>query len=561
MQAFWTSPGCGYLIVVILFVFLAVFTRSPVQNDTFFYVDDIDSSIQCPNWRDCPQIWDVAHLLWRPIGHVFLLPLIPIVRPFVNVSDSTSILLFLKTLSGSAILLGACFLYAILAEHTTNALVSLFVTAGFMCACANLYALHSGTSYSAGLGCLMTAIWCAGRRDQSDDMRFAAMAGVFGALSVTFWLPYIVALPALLCWLLLNRQVRRLEAAGIMIFFAALVSGFLFSLGAHFYGVGSIRDLFRWVANSGHGTKQTHNLVRSLFGLPRSFLDFGQFGFRMKQFLLKDPYAKVRLTELFGEAIWKMLLFYFTLFGLLFLYRDAKGRKAIVVLATALVANMVLAVAFEGGSPERYLPLYPFLFIAAAYCLSIQGIPRAARNCVILLLLVMIVGNLPPSSIWNIRAEQKKLAARITSLPSIPPQSVLFLVGDDPVSHLRQITAIDELDRLPSLQISGVFVPLMNSATWRHDFAVKVLSTWRDGGSTLVTMRVWSEEPKRQWNWAEGDDPNIRWRDVVRFFGPLDHVPAATTEDGFAFLTHSTTNEVVLKSYADDPKQNGGKNE
>src|SRR5208282_6724056 len=98
-------------------------------------------------------------------------------------------------------------------------------------------------------------------------------------------------------------------------------------------------------------------------------------------------------------------------------------------------------------------------------------------------------------------------------------------------------------------QIATVFVPLMNSASWKHDFAGKVLSTWQQGGSVLITDRVWSKAPRREWNWAEGDDPKIGWNDVADFFAPLDHQKLGTNEDGFEILTLSSGNEAALKSF------------
>jgi hypothetical protein len=129
---------------------------------------------------------------------------------------------------------------------------------------------------------------------------------------------------------------------------------------------------------------------------------------------------------------------------------------------------------------------------------------------------------------------------------------VLFLVGDDPLVHVRQITPIDQVDQLPAVEIASVYVPLMNSGSWRHDLATKALSTWAHGGDVVVTKRVWSQKPKREWNWAEGDDPEIHWSDMVRFFAPLEHESIGTGEDAFAVIAHSPKNETLLKSFALD---------
>jgi hypothetical protein len=481
-----------------------------------------------------------------------------IIRPIVNVSDFAIVLLLLKIWSGLAVAVAALLLYSILVSETADVLASLFTTFAFLCACEILYALHAGTSYPSGLACLLGGIWCANRKKQEGGIRSAAFAGIFGALAVAFWLPYVVALPALLYWAILGRQTKRFQTAATLVLACAVVGALLFGLGADFAGVHSAANWKAWIADSGHGTKQTHNLVRSLFGLPRSFLDFGLFGVRMKQYLLKDPYARVGLGELLTEAIWKVALFYLALAALMSLHFNKKGRQALVVFGLAFLANMGLAVAFEGGSQERYLPLYPFFFITAGYLLSFRSTHLVSRVIVISLFVVTILGNLPSSFAVGIRGEQRELASRLEKLPSLPPNSVLFLVGDDPLFHLREITPFDEIDRLPSLQITPIYVPMMNSASWKRDFSLRVLRAWQTGGVALITTRVWAAEPERSWNWTEGDDPNISWKHIVSFFGRLDHSLIQGGEGRFALLTRSSENEMYLSSLANSDFSQSG---
>jgi hypothetical protein len=552
-----TGPGDSrivwfsqYSMVLAVFLLLAVFTRSRVYNDTYVYVDDITSSVTCPSISQCGQIWDAGHLLWRPIGRALFLSVGPMVKHMTGATDFVTVLLLLQMLSALAIAVGACLLYAILATFGGRPLVLIFVTTTFLCTCEMLYALHSGTSYPSGLACILAGIWWARSSSTSSTMRAAAITGVFGALAVAFWLPYVVALPALLLLVIVYRQSRQLEAGVVLIISTVVIGCVSFGIGAHFAHVQSMDGLKAWIQSSGHGTYQTHNFVRSLFGLPRSFMDFGRFGIRSKQFLLKDPYANVHLGELLSGAVWKIVLFYLALAGLMLICLTRDGLKVCVILGIALVGNMSLAMTFEGGSPERYLPMYPFLFMAAGYCLSKNHAPKVSQILIVSLFLVVILGNLPVSSVWNIRAEQKELAERIGTLPPLPTDSLLYIVGDDPVAHISQVTAINKLDKLPPIKIYNVYVPLMNTAAWKHDFAARVLSTWEHGGDVVVTLRVWSPSPKRDWNWAEGDDPNVRWQDITRFFASLDHEPMGKNDDGFAILTRSSTNQELLNSFA-----------
>jgi hypothetical protein len=384
-------------------------------------------------------------------------------------------------------------------------------------------------------------------------MRYVAVAGVCEALAVGFWLPYIVSFPALLFWALVNRPDRRFEAATVLFLTTALAGSVLFGLGAHFRGVASIADFRAWVVTSGHGMKQTHNLIRSIFGLPRSFLELGQFGVSMKQFIFKDPYARVSIGELLGRAIWKIVLFYLALFSLSSLWLTDKGKRVLMVFVIALVLTMALAIAFEAGSAERYLPLYPFLFLAVTLCLCIHQAPRVVRIA-LYSLCFLIIGNVASSSAIRVHAEQGKAVQRLKQLLPLPPKSLLFVVGDDSISRLRLNEPFYEINERASFETAGLYAPMMSTASWKRDFANEVLAVWKEGGSIWITTRVWAEQPQRAWNWVEGDDPNIAWKDIVQFFKPLEHNGGEMTEDGFALLMRSARNQARLESFASASK-------
>jgi hypothetical protein len=541
-----------FLIVCALFALLELLTRSPFLGDTIDYVDDIQSSLSCLSIRRCPELWDSAHLLWRPLGHFLSPPLLPLLNRLVGGDIRMAITLLLVSLSGLALLIAALLLYSILVGDTGNVLVSLFLTVGFLCTSANLDGLHSGTSYAPGLACLIGALWYLQRGARTSKLRAAALAGLLGTLAVSFWLPYLVTLPALLCWILLDYKDRRLSAAVMLVLCTAATGGFLFGIGAHFHGVGSLTDFRIWLQSGGHGMEQNRTFIRSLFGFPRAFFDMGQFGVRMKQFLFKDPYANVKLGALFWLRLWKIGLFYVALTSLAFLYRTIRGRRTLVIFGVALLANMALALVFEGGSPERYYPLYPFLFVAAAQCLSFIGIPRLARAFVMLLFLAIIMVNLPAYSASRIHSEQDREAQRISSLLPLRPASCIFVVGDDSISSLRLNAPFHEINRGTEFQVKRIYQPMIRTSYWKHDFAAMALSIWEQGGDVWVTTRVWSERPRQEWNWVEGDDPNAKWKNITGFFQPLDHSSVAGRTDGFVLLLGSANNQSLLTFYANE---------
>jgi len=539
-----------YLFLCLLFLLLVVFTRSSILNDTVNYADDIRASEICSSLSQCPQLWDAGHLIWRPLGHFLFPPLLPLLKPFVGGDVPMAIDLLLMLCSGFALFIATLLLYSILVSETGDVAKSLFVTTAFLCAEANLYALHSGTPYPAGLACLIGAVWCA-RTGVKTDRRSVVFAGLLGGLAVAFWLPYVVALPALLCWVLFHRPLARASTALILFLSTAFTGVLLFGLAAQFRQIGSVSGFHMWLSDSAHGTEQNRNLFRALFGLPRSFMDMGQFGLTMKQYLLRDPYANVRLAELLRFSLLKVFLFYAVLISLAFLWRIAKGKKLLIVLGVAFLANMTLAVFFEGGSPERYFPLYPFFFIAAGQCLCLPQISRPVRLLLVSVFLIIIVGNLPSSFVSSIHAEENKTAQRIRPLLPLPPESLIIALTNDNVSWLRQNGPLYEINRgSPSFRFQSLYLPMTQTLSWKQDFAARVLAAWAKGGQIWVTNRVSYPKPRQEWNWVEGDDPNVGWAGIVNFFRPLDRGPVLGGEDGFFLLSRSTANYSALSSIA-----------
>lgn len=542
----------GYGVVSAVFLFLLLFTSSPFLGDTMDYVESIQSSLPCHSISKCPELWDAGHLLWRPLGYFLSPPLFPLLNRLVGPDVRMSIALLLVILSVVGLFIAAILLYAILVTSTNRPLLSLVLIVGFLCANASLEALHSGSPYSLGLACLMGSVWFLQQESQAGSTQSAAFAGVCGAAAVSFWLPYLAALPATLCWVLLDGKAKRLRRAVVLTVTTTAAGALLFGLGAHFRGVESISDFGKWLASSDHGIVQNRNLIRSLFGLPRAFLYMGEFGVKMKQFLFKDPFAHVRLAELFWLGFWwKLALFYAALFSLLGLYRRDSGRKALGLFVVALLANMAVALGFEGGSPERYFPLYPFFFIALAQCLCWTSAPRLFRAVVSLFLAVMILGNVPEFAATRVRSEEDRAARRLSPLLPLRPASYVFVLSQDGIGSLRRNSPFHHINQGAGFEITSVYMPMV-TAHWKHDFATRVLSVWRDGGDVWLTTRVWAQRPEVEWGWVEGDDPNLSWNGIVDFFRSFDHGPAVGGDDGFVLLLGSARNQALLTSDANN---------
>ena len=60
----------------------------------------------------------------------------------------------------------------------------------------------------------------------------------------------------------------------------------------------------------------------------------------------------------------------------------------------AALPTLGFAIAWQGGDLERYLPLYPFLFLAVAGLFALERVPIVCRVLVIVFFLAAAVSNM-----------------------------------------------------------------------------------------------------------------------------------------------------------------------
>jgi hypothetical protein len=88
----------------------------------------------------------------------------------------------------------------------------------------------------------------------------------------------------------------------------------------------------------------------------------------------------------------------------------------------------------------------------------------------------------------------------------------------------------------------------MQIPVWRESFAAKAQSVWSAGGDFWISKRLLAPRPKAEWNWVEGDDPRITWRDIYEYFSRFDYGQGVGGDDGFVLLTRSPKNNRLLES-------------
>jgi len=169
---------------------------------------------------------------------------------------------------------------------------------------------------------------------------------------------------------------------------------------------------------------------RMLFGLARSFVSMGDDGLVFKRFLRHDPFYPIAVSDLPLLSLAKLGVFYVSVAVMVTnLARTSQGRRLLVLLVVGLLAVMALALFLEGGAADRYLPLYPFIFLGLAHALRNTSAGRLSKVMAVGFFAVAIVSNTCVLGTAVVERQQERAVARIQELqPLLKPKSVVVAV-------------------------------------------------------------------------------------------------------------------------------------
>src|SRR5262249_5828291 len=142
--------------------------------------------------------------------------------------------------------------------------------------------------------------------------------------------------------------------------------------------------------------------TRAIFGLARSFINMGQDGVLYKRFLLHDRYNPTSVVDLIRLSIFKLAGFYFLLLAVLCGVLGSETNRRVLLFSLLGAMPVVLFGLFwYGGDVERYLPLYPFFFLALA-C-AFEGREKWVKAAALVFLVTATVSNLSAMSVLRLR--------------------------------------------------------------------------------------------------------------------------------------------------------------
>jgi len=537
-----------YIFAAIVFFAAILLTDAIFWADTSDYVDSAIAFQEGGNYN----FWEFGHLFWRPLGWVVWSQLFQSGYIGNWRMEMNSTFQWLNYIAGFVSTLA---LVAILRKFTLSFLIVGITTLCFIFSHAFLNFTQTGTSYVTALMFYMLGLLFSLRSQKGQDIAFSILSGANLAISICMWMPFLWVVPAAIAAPFAISRVERkgLISSGWKVASFSIVVILTYLIVLLILQIYSLSELRAWISAASHGN-ETRGFLRMVFGLSRSFVYMGNDGILIKRFLISDPLNPVAFGALVTGALWKFVLFYCLAGALLFsLVRTADGRRLTAILFLAGLPMLGFAILFDGGAVERYLPLFALAFIGLAVALQSQTI-KIVRYGMLTILAVFAFVNLNAFSFWHIAEKQESYVFRIAELVvKADPDDTIFLVNwtDDLINFNRSFP-FNEINSRSKLRFNAVVTPgAIQTKQWREEFAARSFKAWRNGKNVWLSSRAFSEKPEADWNWAEGDDKNVSWKEFPQFFGSLERGESVGDKNGFTLIFKSEANKSFLQKYKD----------
>jgi hypothetical protein len=550
------------LLVAVLYVAAIIFTNAHFMADSGGYVvsilaytgvdEYVAENPAAANFLAENSFWDFGHLLWRPLGLVLFKLFHPLSSRIVGADPALNVIFLLMAVNFLAGLGSAVLLYLLLDRLTNRRWLAVFVVACFIFTNGLLNYAQTGASYVTALAFLIAGLNLL-LKDKGDLSRSSAIAGGLACAAASLmWLPFVLVVPAtVLAPLVLFGPGRPRRSALIYTgatFSVAVVLAYLVVMMA--VGVHGVSDFREWAAASAHGVRQS-GLPRMILGFARSFIHLGNDGVLFKRFLLHDSLNPVSALDLVRFSLWKLMLFYLALAAVVLGLLLSSTRRMLLLLLLAALPLIAFAVKFDGGAVERYLPVYPVIFLAFGWVLAQSQLSRVLKVVPVLFFCVAILVNASVMARVVLDRQQQRTSERVQVIvPRLKPYSWLVTTHlQDDLVNFQASFPFEPINRHNNYRVYAlVWVNSDQAATWKEQFADNMLKAWEKGGDVWLSTRMLSPRPEPQWNWVEGDDPRVKWNDIYNFFAQLQTSNVAGETDGFALLEKSDANVQLLNT-------------
>ena len=523
-EARWLHYAAGTVVYLVA----SALTRPVFLGDTMYYLRTAHPG--------ATEFWDFGHLIWRPLLWILL-------QQFSAAERSAKFLLAFHALDFASTVAGLVTVWLTIATiRLFTCRVGAIIGTAIVMSFSQVVLTYSkgGCTYIFGLLALTAGLYILLRganREQSVRYDWVVCAALL-ALSVSLWLPYVLAIPGVLISPLLFSEARR--RPGRLVIGVALVTGLVTAIAyaavAMHLGICDLHGFAAWEASSSHAVTIS-GAKRVVFGFARSFLSTGENGSTFKRYLLHDPYNPVSLRQVFGVTLWRVMAFYVFLASVLAsALRSSLGRSAGLAFLVGSLPVLAFAVAWQGTDLERYLPLYPSLMLVIGLAFSRARL-RSTTGCIIgTFIAMLVVANVLAFSAWSRERQLREVTGTMRSLNALLPSESLVLL---PPMHPLQRIYWDFPEALPLAEHQLKLERIVDLGTadtprWRTLVASDIRSRWEKETPVVIDSSLLQDKPVANSSWVEGDDPRVHWRDIHAFVSKLEVGPRVGDTNFFA---------------------------
>ena len=542
----------GFTAAILLYLVSVTTTVSSSLGDTMGYSSQI---VDVRNGAGTyPSLWEFGHILWRPLGYALFSPFTHWIPDSVAWNPVLKVAFGLGLVSFVAGLICTLVVYDLAYRLIKRAGPALLCSLILVWANGFLTYATAGCPYIPGLALLLAGLWCQLVPSSSGVKTVIGSSCLYG-LAVLAWTPYLFAIPAACCarmWLRFPPEDRAPWKWSHVIlsgFAAGMIVLAGVGVAASLAGVHDLPQMKQWITDSSHLMRQNRTLVRAVSGVTRLLVALGPDSVYMKRFALQDPYSPVRAADLVVR-LWKLVLFYGFVAALMALVWKSTARRALLLLLVSgglgLFAGIVM---FEPSSPERLLPVLPFLLLVLAAGWNSRwrraGLLRLAVGAISVVIVAVNLVAFEPA----LSAEYRQAKAQVKDLREFArhDDDMVAMTPVEPVIVWVSGHPFDRAARTGVLRVDWAVNPIDGDvANWSNRFAKRALDSWNCGWEVWVEKSALGSRPNAGSLWVEGDNPVIHWRDIPAFFGGFDFDIQTRRPDGFMRLAHTPQNQSRL---------------
>jgi 4-amino-4-deoxy-L-arabinose transferase-like glycosyltransferase len=545
----------------IVFALVLLFTEPAYLGDTGRYMAEIMNhrAHLFPSSQD--PFWDFGHPVWRPLVNLLFDGAGRTIQNVRGGNAGQALVWLMIAINIVATLAAVFFLWLFLKRHA-GSLAAWIASAAFLCTNALLDFSRSGSSYVPGLACVIVALWLtqlAVARQSEGAFVLAAFAGLGLGAAVVLWVPFIFSIPTVILYAVFGSKYparrERLKLAALIVTFCGLAIAVTYAFVIQQRQIRSFASLKSWIVSANNEASQTDRLKRAVSGVPRSFLDLGDDTLLLKRYVFHDPYTRVGLVQiLFAAGTIKLLLFYLYAGAIVWvLWRRPDERGILLLLAVAALSVLVFAVIlFEPGGPEKYMPAYPFFFLAAAVALQAGGGTYRTMRWLMAVFLVVVLcaGNIYAKAGSRRTEAYRAFLERKQSLDAQARRGDMVAVISfwDPLYRLPALRLLDSQAQPDFWVYDVIEVASTRVFHWRQEFAAQALARWSQGKQVWLSTRLLADTPLPEWKWVEGDTGRVKWSEVRDFFRSVEVQSHVGGADGFVLLIDEPRNAESLRA-------------